>query len=201
MKELESVLKKHAKRYPRMEPTDAVKLLYQNEFGGGHLIRDVDACLRYLRAEYESVPKDPAATRQEYIGNGIYRVNLAALTEAELSLAETILEYEDFRNALNHDLVDNTTAFTLAETASIVGAVIPQEAEVSQIAVSGAVVVIDYSLPYQRVILQYADADRSGTVDQIHKTLEPIISGVTTGCYTVEKNLSTDKIVYTHTSY
>ena len=84
MKELESVLKDHARRYPRMEPTDAVKLLYQNEFGGGHLIRDVDACLRYLRAEYGAVPRDPAATRREYIGNGIYRVNLAALTEAEL---------------------------------------------------------------------------------------------------------------------
>ena len=84
MRELESVLKDHANRYPRMEPMDAVKLLYQNEFGGGHLIRDVDACLRYLRAEYESIPKDPAAPRREYIGNGIYRVNLAALTEAEL---------------------------------------------------------------------------------------------------------------------
>ena len=84
MEELKSVLKDHARRYPRMEPTDAVKLLYQNEFGGGHLIRDVDACLRYLQAEYESVPKDPAATRREYIGNGIYRVNLAALTESEL---------------------------------------------------------------------------------------------------------------------
>ena len=84
MRELESVLKDHAKRYPRMEPTDAVKLLYQNEFGGGHLIRDVDACLRFLRAEYESVSRDPAAPRREYIGNGIYRVNLAALTEAEL---------------------------------------------------------------------------------------------------------------------
>ena len=84
MRELESVLKDHARRYPRMEPTDAVKLLYQNEFGGGHLIRDEEACLRFLRAEYDAVPKDPAATRQEYIGNGIYRVNLAALTEAEL---------------------------------------------------------------------------------------------------------------------
>ena len=84
MEELKSVLKDHAKRYPRMEPTDAVKLLYQNEFGGGHLIRDVEACLRYLRSEYESIPKDPAATRREYIGNGIYRVNLAPLTEAEL---------------------------------------------------------------------------------------------------------------------
>ena len=84
MRELESVLKDHARRYPRMEPTDAVKLIYQNEFGGGHLIRDVDACLRYLRAEYDAIPRDPAATRREYIGNGIYRVNLAALTEAEL---------------------------------------------------------------------------------------------------------------------
>ena len=124
-----------------------------------------------------------------------------ALTEDELALADTILQYEDFRNALNHDLVDNTTVFSLEETGTVVGSVIPQEAEVLQIAVSGAVVVIDYRLPYQRVTLQYADADRSGTVDQIHKTLEPIINGASTGCYTVEKNLSTDKIVYTHITY
>ena len=129
------------------------------------------------------------------------RVPSLALTDEELALADTILQYEDFRNALNHDLVDNTTVFSPEETEAIVGSVIPQEAEVLQIAVSGAVVVIDYRLPYQRVILQYADADRSGTVDQIHKTLEPIINGTSTGCYTVEKNLSTDKIVYTHTTY
>ena len=84
MKELENVLRTHALRYPRMEPTDAVKLIYQNEFGGGHLIRDEEACLRYLRAEYEHIEKDPAATRREYIGNGIYRVNLAVLSENEL---------------------------------------------------------------------------------------------------------------------
>lgn len=129
------------------------------------------------------------------------RVPSLALTEEELALAQTVLEYDDFRNALNHDLVDNTTVFSLEETEAIVGSVIPQEAEVLQIAVSGAVVVIDYRLPYQRVILQYADADRSGSVDQIHKTLEPIINGTSTGCYTVEKNLSTDKIIYTHITY
>ena len=124
-----------------------------------------------------------------------------ALTEDELALADTILQYEDFRNALNHDLVDNTTVFSLEETGTVVGSVIPQEAEVLQIAVSGAVVVIDYRLPYQRVTLQYADADRSGTVDQIHKTLEPIINGASTGCYTVELNLSTSKITYTHRDF
>ena len=84
MNELEAVLKDHALRYPKMEPTDAVKLIYQNEFGGGHLIRDEEACLGYLRTEYENVRKDPAATRREYIGNGICRIHLAALTEAEL---------------------------------------------------------------------------------------------------------------------
>ena len=45
MEELEKILQDHAKRYPQMEPTDGVKLIYQNEFGGGHLIKDENACL------------------------------------------------------------------------------------------------------------------------------------------------------------
>lgn len=49
MKELETILRDHASRYPRMEPTDAVKLVYQNEFGGGHLIRNPESCLEALR--------------------------------------------------------------------------------------------------------------------------------------------------------
>ena len=84
MRELEAILLEQARRYPKMEPTDAVKLIYQNEFGGGHLIRDGEACLAYLRAEYAAVEKNPAAARSEYIGNGISRVHLAALTEDEL---------------------------------------------------------------------------------------------------------------------
>lgn len=79
MKELETILKEHASRYPLMEPRDAVKLIYQNEFGGGHLIRDEQACLDYLRREYASVKKDAAAPLYEEIGNGIVRVNLAAV--------------------------------------------------------------------------------------------------------------------------
>ena len=34
--ELSHILRNHAARYPAMEPTDAVKLLYQSEFGGSH---------------------------------------------------------------------------------------------------------------------------------------------------------------------
>jgi hypothetical protein len=74
----------HAKRYPLMQPTDAVKLIYQNEFGGGHLIRDEQACLNYLRREYAAVEKDPTAPLYEDIGNGIIRVNLAAVKPEDL---------------------------------------------------------------------------------------------------------------------
>ena len=84
MEELEQILREHAKRYPKMQPTDAVKLIYQNEFGGGHLIRDKQACLNYLRREYESVAKDASIPLHEDIGNGIARVNLAAVREEDL---------------------------------------------------------------------------------------------------------------------
>ena len=84
MEELEQILREHAKRYPLMQPCDAVKLIYQNEFGGGHLIRDEQACLNYLRREYADLEKDPTVPLYEDIGNGIVRVNLAAVREEAL---------------------------------------------------------------------------------------------------------------------
>ena len=84
MEELERILREHAKRYPLMQPTDAVKLIYQNEFGGGHLIWDEEACLNYLRREYADLEKDPTVPLYEDIGNGIIRVNLAAVKPENL---------------------------------------------------------------------------------------------------------------------
>ena len=84
MEELRAILIAHAKRYPLMQPTDAVKLIYQNEFGGGHLIRDEEACLKYLCREYADLEKDPTAPLYEDIGNGIVRVNLAAVKPEDL---------------------------------------------------------------------------------------------------------------------
>ena len=84
MEELERILREHAKRYPLMQPTDAVKLIYQNEFGGGHLIWDEEACLNYLRREYADLEKDPTAPLYEDIGNGIVRVNLPAVKPEDL---------------------------------------------------------------------------------------------------------------------
>lgn len=84
MSELEKILRTHARRYPLMQPTDAVKLIYQNEFGGEHMIRDEQACLSYLCNEYASVEKDTSISLYEEIGNDIIRVNLAAVKEEHL---------------------------------------------------------------------------------------------------------------------
>lgn len=84
MEELKVILITHAKRYPLMQPRDVVKLIYQNEFGGGHLIRDEQACLAFLRREYDSIAKDPNMPLYEEIGNGIVRIHLAAVEPEEL---------------------------------------------------------------------------------------------------------------------
>lgn len=92
MEELAQILCAHAARYPKMQPADAVKLIYQNEFGGGHLIQDEASCLRYLRQEFASVVHNAAAPRTEAIGNGLLRVHLAALEKSELdALGEAFL--------------------------------------------------------------------------------------------------------------
>ncbi len=76
---LKQVLIDHARRYPLMQPTDAVKLIYQNEFGGGHLIRSEAACIAYLQREYESVIQSADVSLTESIGNGMVRATLKAL--------------------------------------------------------------------------------------------------------------------------
>lgn len=78
------ILRDHAARYPLMAPTDAVKLVYQNEFGGGHLIADPAAFFRRLRKEYAETPKDPQGLLWEDIGNGLVRVHLGVLPEKDL---------------------------------------------------------------------------------------------------------------------
>lgn len=84
MEELRNILLEHTGRYPNMQPTDAVKLIYQNEFGGGHMISDEASCLAYLRREHAATPRDPQIARRECIGNGLVRIYLAAIEEADL---------------------------------------------------------------------------------------------------------------------
>ena len=129
------------------------------------------------------------------------RAPALALTEAELALTETILEFEGFRDALTYDLTTETALFSWEETEAHIRSVIPDGAEVTQIGVRGAVVLIEYVQPHQTILLEYVDADRNGRIDTIRKALSPIIDGTTTGCYTLEQGLDTGKTVCTYLKY
>lgn len=54
-------LLRHAARYPKMEPADAVKLAYQSIFGGGHLVKDEASSLARLSEERASALRSPEA--------------------------------------------------------------------------------------------------------------------------------------------
>ena len=86
--ELTAILLDHARKYPQMEPRDAVKLLYQNEFAGGHMIADAERSLQRLREEYACVAHDSTRPLAEAIGNGLVRVDLRAVTEETYPLEE-----------------------------------------------------------------------------------------------------------------
>lgn len=78
-----------------MEILDAVKLLYQNEFGGGHMIKDESASLRRLQEEAQKRNQERAGAGNgaagtgnregfglwEPVGNGLGRLSLDILKE------------------------------------------------------------------------------------------------------------------------
>ena len=89
--ELLDILNAHAKRYPLMQPEDAVKLIYQNEFGGGHLISDPEMSLEWIRREYAATECDPKLPLTEDLGNDIVRLHFQAL-DTEILPLETVNE-------------------------------------------------------------------------------------------------------------
>jgi len=85
---LGELLRVQAGRYPLMQAGDAVKLLYQHEFGSGHLVKDEKGSLRFLCQEYAALEKSARSEPYEDIGNGYVRLNLAALDIAAHSLED-----------------------------------------------------------------------------------------------------------------
>lgn len=72
-------LKQSILRYPEMRISDAVKFLYQGEFGGGHLISDKKKALSRLRAEYESTDLRTDTPVVEMLSEKAARINLSAV--------------------------------------------------------------------------------------------------------------------------
>lgn len=86
---LKNILSLHAQRYPAMEVRDYVKLLYQSEFGPGHLVAEGEA-LESLRSELAAAREEGYAPEYavEAIGGGLCRTHLdpRVCTEADLPL-------------------------------------------------------------------------------------------------------------------
>lgn len=74
---MKQLLLEHLQKYPMMQPQDLFKLLYQSEFGGGHLIADRQRALGYLRNEIDSVRGMPERGLED-IGGGLMRLYLPA---------------------------------------------------------------------------------------------------------------------------
>lgn len=86
--DIKDILLIHFKKYPKMQIQDMVKLIYQNEFAGGHMIKDENASLEYLKEELNS-SLSSAANIFEDIGNGLLRLNLAPVKNTSIE-PETI---------------------------------------------------------------------------------------------------------------
>ena len=79
---LEDILLQHFAKYPKMEPQDAVKLIYQQEFGPGHLIAEEKKALTLLKQEMAALgPDREGEALYESIGNGLCRLNLRPCRE------------------------------------------------------------------------------------------------------------------------
>ena len=78
---LEDILLQHFERYPQMEPQDAVKLIYQQEFGPEHAVKDAKKALILLKQEMDALTPKPGEPLYESIGNGLCRLNLRPCAE------------------------------------------------------------------------------------------------------------------------
>lgn len=76
--ELLDILRSHASRYPGLQPVDVIKLIYQNEFGGEHMLPSHSEFLLRLKAETAGLAPDSSLPETENIGNGRVRLMLAS---------------------------------------------------------------------------------------------------------------------------
>ena len=79
---MKEVIKVYMKHYTRMEIRDVFKLIYQSEFGGGHMIKDSYKSLEWIQKEHEFVKSQNWPKREsvcEDIGSDMCRIYLESL--------------------------------------------------------------------------------------------------------------------------
>ena len=85
--ELLRILDLHVQKYPQMTPRDLIKLIYQSEFGGGHLLSDFDRCSTRIQEEYKATPQQNVPLYED-IGFGFVRLQLQGLDASGLTVEE-----------------------------------------------------------------------------------------------------------------
>lgn len=102
---IKAVLIEQHDLYPKMQIQDIIKLIYQNEFAGGHMIENEDDSLRKLQDECRFLEQQQLSPNRkmpikafENIGNNLCRFNLKALKCHNISL-NTINKF--FTNTAN----------------------------------------------------------------------------------------------------
>ena len=93
-----------------------------------------------------------------------------ALTEAELALADTILDAPEIRNRLSETSED----ITILETATaeqILSPILPEGARIVEVFTSGHDLTLSYSIGNRYIIIIYHDVDFTGHVDHIYKSV------------------------------
>lgn len=109
---LKNILLRHYELYPKSRIQDMVKLVYQNEFAGGHMISNEEKSLKLLREEYDSLEsyspgkKQPTGDVSVEIGNGLCRLNLWALEDAGIDI-ETVNRFFIVTARLTHGSIKN----------------------------------------------------------------------------------------------
>ena len=85
--QLRNILLENYKKYPQSNEVDFLKLIYQNEFGCGHLVSDPKKSLEMIKDELALIDyHSNDVLDYEYIGNHLCRLNLNVLNNSALSV-------------------------------------------------------------------------------------------------------------------
>lgn len=77
-----SIIKQNINKYPLCEARDIIKLIYQNEFGNGHMLASKNKIISMIELEYnKSLIPYPLF---ESIGNHYYRLNLSKAKDLDI---------------------------------------------------------------------------------------------------------------------
>ena len=121
----------------------------------------------FLEIRYSGELIYAASTNEEQI---LKEMPGLAATDAEKALAKTILEVPMVRNALRDDHA-NSTVLNTADAAAQFASILPEDAKIFEIFVSGHSVSFSYAVGNVYTCLTYSDADMTGYIDTIFKTV------------------------------